>query len=151
MSLADCSGMSDKGWAGVSEEGGEALLTILDSRIDDQVLGEDNSRQREFFFLWRILDMTFYRICFNLGWRVYDIRRCIPELGSKFVFSSFAISWVKHRFSSFPICNRSSSFLLSTWKVGHAKDKELCKKIKISSFHIQILTCNSDEPTPSPD
>ena len=33
----------------MSEEGGEALLTILDSRIDDQVLGEDNSRQREFF------------------------------------------------------------------------------------------------------
>lgn len=130
MSPADRGGMSDEGWAGVSEEGGEALLTILDSRIDDQVLGEDNSRQREFFFLWRILDMTFYRICFNLGWRVYDIRRCIPELGSKFIFSSFAISWVKHRFSSlYAIAHHL--FFLACGKRVTQKIKNFVRKLKL--------------------
>ena len=57
MSLADRgeSGVSDEGWVGVSEEGGEDLLTILDSKIDEQVPGEDrkpNSGKRECFFFW---------------------------------------------------------------------------------------------------
>lgn len=60
-------------WVGVSEEGGEALLTILDSRIDEQVLGEDykpKSEQRVFssIFIVNVRELTFQNsVCSTLG------------------------------------------------------------------------------------